>query len=191
MSEDGFFDLSVYSSAGYARVKSFRLLCGALLLTFTAILVAIAVVNLERGTLLPNFDHTFGVPYVGLGLTIGLCLWGVRVFGPGANRLTIDDTGVEFDYPSGLSTRLSWRGRNFRLNLWDWTPSASLLPESAIYEVGVRLRPRSNLPRIAFLTLLEEARAHGLTISDERPSTLLTSIPGELHRIRRAANTGS
>ena len=178
------FDLSGLAALAYSWRRGFRRIVAAAFMLFTGLAIAIAIVNLARGTFAANLIATYGEAYLGLGVGIFLCGWGTRLFGPGATALDVTPKGLIFRYASGREDRLDWQCPHFRLDLWDWTRSASILPPSALYEASIWNRPRTQLTAPAYETIIGAARSHGITVSTRAASGIRYGSPGQVLMLR-------
>lgn len=188
MSPDGtLYDLTGLSATAYSWRRGFRIILAVGTVAFVALLLLILVVNLYRGTIVQNLSVTYGAAYIALGAGVVIGGRGIWVLGPGATALTIAPDAITFHYRSGRKDRLGWSSPRFRLNLWDWSSSASFLPPAALYEASIRNRPRTQLTGIVFQAIVEAARSHGLTVSSKGASAARYGSSGQVVLIRSRA----
>lgn len=84
--------------------------------------------------------------------------------GPGARRCSIDDRGFTLTFGNGKQRRYDWSDPNIRLHLGEVSGKGSIS-----YDLTTRSPVSTRLSQELYLTLLTEARRHGM---DVRSSTI-------------------
>jgi hypothetical protein len=171
----------VFGVAGIALVAAW---VAALLYEFSTH-VAPEVFTQSSQTASPTTYENWGL-FVALGLLAGVAVWACLVLGArGAARVAVDGEGVRFTWRSGRVTALLWNDPQFHLDLWV-VPKASETPEALQVAARAKLRfhGATDLTEEAFEAILDEAGAHGLTISKRRWHGVFPSDPVSTLMIR-------
>jgi hypothetical protein len=113
-----------------------------------------------------SFVIGFGFGLFLTGIT-GVILWAL---GPSAEYAEIDENQVAFLYHGGKVKRLSWTDPKFKLIIDQTTGNPDPISKGDALQAAADRRVFQNFLSLgAFQSILEEARRHGLSIS-ERPS---------------------
>jgi hypothetical protein len=159
------FDLSEcsqrYARAGWAT----RTIFGAGGVLLAVLVILILGYQLYAGKFTQSLQQTYGVGDTLGAIAAGVCIYVFLRSGPGAVRLTVSESGLQLEFPSGRTFRGEWNSSRFRLKLYDYRRN-QLATASGIFASLVHSRlPRSLITSEALVAILAEARKNQLTIS--------------------------
>lgn len=180
------FDLTTPARDAYGYFRSFRALLYIITASFGLLWIFFVLLNLARGTLLQNFEMTYGVPYWGPFVGMGICLSAVWKTQLGPVQATLADDSLQFRWASGKTDLLPWSSSKFRLTLLDRNIGSARRRSSILWSVARWNRPQIYLTEAAFSAVLDAGRIHGLSVVTTTPSPILWGVC-RMTRIRGAA----
>src|SRR5579862_9666553 len=152
------FDLGELSRQKRETTIGLRWLSGIFCVIFS--IVAISNISIAWGLMktgpLDRLQYLVLLVSVGgMLFAIGVCLWTIIKFGPGATQLVIDDHGLSFRWPSGRLNRRRWQDLSHGFLVFDYSldPTLPTLTQ-ALWEIRQWNRPVIFLTREAFEAII-------------------------------------
>jgi len=108
----------------------------------------------------------------------------------GAQSISIDSNGIEFELPDRNPIRLNWNDPSFELELQDLRNVDQRMLSTTIQFFVVAGAIQSALTREAFEALIAQAKLHGLTDSVGPPTHWFAPSRAIYHTIRREREQG-
>lgn len=189
----GFYDLSTLSSEDvHRRQRRWRIPAAVLLSTACAFMLWFLYLAL----VVPRFHDSdqwliFAIVEAGwLALAVECIFWILFFLRPGAVGLDVDASGLAIQWSSGRQERLSWATltRSFHMN--DYSGNRLMIRYSPLFlwELRIRWRPKTCVPREAYEEIRAVAVQQGLRIVETREPRAFFGAQQQLYAFRGMAH---
>lgn len=182
------FDLSHLPPSVSKRLLPARVIFGVLSIVFLSLAVGLGLeaIYLRMHGPLDSLQWLV-ITVVESGLGAGIALGVVFIFktGPGAVAVSVDERGIELEWPSGRREILTWEHPTSPYLLLDFTQDWTSPPQfGTMWDLRIRNRPPTPLSEEAFRGIIANARSLGLRVETTAMPNPAFWLPCQATRIR-------